>query len=288
MRGRLGVQIGQQTLFREESYGDNDLRLNTKAALPFDAVAQAFLGYYDTPRGIVRREVVRANLSKHLSRNIRVRRAVDIGCGAGGDSAWLALKGCDVVGVDPSSAMLSAAAEVALVHPSDVGRLQFIRADDSDLKDLFRGQEFDLVLCHGVLMYQDDDGEFLDNICRLVRPGGALSLLTKNAHALAYRSVADRNFKEAFTLLRSRESSRGRLGIEARAHSVEELSRALSAHGLVVDAWYGVRVFTDIVGENRTRRDLSQLLELETAASTVDPYRSSARLIHLIARKSTD
>jgi hypothetical protein len=55
--------------------------------------------------------------------------------------------------------------------------------------------------------------------------------------------------------------------------------------GLTVESWYGVRVFADHLGEELPGEDLPEVLELEWEAGKREPYRSVARLIHVIGRK---
>ena len=46
---------------------------------------------------------------------------------------------------------------------------------------------FDVVLCHGVLMYVEEPDALLAGLARMLAPGGLLSLLVRNADALAMR-----------------------------------------------------------------------------------------------------
>lgn len=61
-----------------------------------------------------------------------------------------------------------------------------MRTVEGDVQNLgsLLSQSFDVVLCHGVLMYFADPEPLLDD---LVGPGGVLSLLVRNGDALAMR-----------------------------------------------------------------------------------------------------
>ena len=50
---------------------------------------------------------------------------------------------------------------------------------------------------------------------------------------------------------------------------------------------YGVGVFTDHLGDRPSDASLPDVLRLEEEAGRRDPYRSVARLIHLIGTKAT-
>ena len=78
---------------------------------------------------------------------------------------------------------------------------------------------------------------------------------------------------------------RGRLGVVTRGDTVEGLSAAFAEAGLTVEQWYGVRTFSDHLGDSMPGDDLPEILELEWEAGKREPYRSVARLIHVVGRK---
>ena len=94
-------------------------------------------------------------------------RALDVGCGEGGDAIWLAGHGWEVTAIDPSEVALGrarAAARAARVE------LTWIRTGLRDLPD-HRGP-YDLVSAHyPVLSGGDDDAS---RLLRAVAPGGTL------------------------------------------------------------------------------------------------------------------
>ncbi|OLR93583.1 class I SAM-dependent methyltransferase [Actinokineospora bangkokensis] len=68
-------------------------------------------------------------------------RALELGCGHGGDALWLAGRGWDVVAVDASSVALGRVAERAAA--AGLGGL--VRTEQHDLPETFPDGEFDLV-----------------------------------------------------------------------------------------------------------------------------------------------
>ena len=70
-------------------------------------------------------------------------RVLDLGSGTGEHSRFLASKGFEVVGIDPSPAMLSKAGDAPL--PSN---LTFVEGDISDIEHLMSGL-FDGAICLG-------------------------------------------------------------------------------------------------------------------------------------------
>ncbi len=57
--------------------------------------------------------------------------------------------------------------------------------------------------------------------------------------------------------------------------------------GIELIRWYGVRVFTDHLGDHPPGANLQDILQLEYEAGRRDPYRHMAPLIHLIGTKSS-
>lgn len=250
----------------------------------FDDLSEAFLRYYKSPGGVVRGDVVRSNLGTYLPRGSSA--VLDVGCGEGLDAIWLAQQGHRVTAIDPSRKMLEAASTAARqLSRAERSRLSLRLIDDRSAMSLLSESQFDVVLCHGVLMYQQDERAFLRRICAFVRPGGILSLLTRNAAALSYRAASEGNYQEAMRLLSGARVSKGRLGVDAGAHSVGQLKGALDSNKMRLENWFGVKIFSDGLAGSIRREDLDALLQLEVAASRQDPYRQTARLVHLVARR---
>jgi hypothetical protein len=70
-----------------------------------------------------------------------------------------------------------------------------------------------------------------------------------------------------------------------RGDTLEDLYEAFREADVEALQWYGVRVFTDHLGNRMPGEDLPEVLELEWEAGQREPYRSVARLIHLVGRK---
>ena len=241
-----------------------------------------------TLRQVVRQELVTRQLARHVPGRPG-RRVLDIGCGQGTQLLSLARHGHRVTGLDSSQALLGDVARSLRAEAPEVrGRVRLVRGDARDTAALFRAARFDVVLCHGVLMYFPDPGPMLAAAAAVTAPGGLVSLLVRNGDALAMRpglrgdwAAADEAFGGPWYL--------NRIGVRARADRLGDLTAALAAHGLEVQAWYGVRVFTDLAGDDAPGPDAGELrllLACEERAGSTDPYRAVAALLHVLARRS--
>lgn len=238
-----------------------------------------------TLRQVVRQEVVSRQLAAHLPQTAPLH-VLDVGCGQGTQVLRLARDGHRVTGLDSSPTLLHELGRALGREPDDVrARVRTVRGDVRDLASLFGAESFDVVLCHGLLMYFADPEPLLDDLARLVGPGGVLSLLVRNGDALAMRPGLLGDWD---TALRAFEglSYDNRIGVTARADRVDDLIASLTGRRMTVRAWYGVRVFTDIADSDAALPDepeLTALLACEERAGATDPYRRVAALTHVIA-----
>jgi len=104
------------------------------------------------------------------------------------------------------------------------------------------------------------------------------------------RPALEGRYAEALDLLHGNPGpgqQRNRLGLATRADTPKALCAALHQRSAEPIAWYGVRVFTDHLGDRPAPGDddLATIVELELAAGDRDPYRQLARLFHLLARR---
>lgn len=93
-------------------------------------------------------------------------RILDIGCAAGGEVAELRAKNFEVVGIDLSPAMLKSAQRQFGTDKA----VQFCGADIEHLP--FASQSMDHVACMGVFEYLSDYSAALNEIHRVLQPGG--------------------------------------------------------------------------------------------------------------------
>jgi S-adenosylmethionine-dependent methyltransferase len=137
-------------------------------------------------------------------------------------------------------------------------------------------------------MYFADPEPLLDDLAGLVATDGVLSLLVRNADALAMRPGLLGDWHTARRAFTGR-SYDNRVGLQARADRIHDLTAALTHRRLSIKAWYGVRVFTDPAADDAPlpgQSELAALLACEERAGATDPYRRVAALAHVIASRT--
>ena len=250
---------------------------------PFSGLSERYNALDGNLGQVVRRHLLSRQLGAHLPSP--PARIVDVGGGAGQQSIPLAADGHEVTILDHSPEMLGEARR--RLGDEDEGvrrRVRLVEGAGEDLPGILGADAFDAALCHGVVMYLEDPRTMIRGLASAVRPGGLVSVLAKNAAALAMRPALRGRYRDALALLGA-DRAAGHLGVVTRGDTVEGLSGAFDQAGLAVERWYGVRVFTDHLGDRPPGDGLSDVLELELRAGASDPYRSVARLIHLVGRR---
>ncbi|MEU7347315.1 methyltransferase domain-containing protein [Streptomyces bacillaris] len=210
-------------------------------------------------------------------------RILDVGMGRGVQALRLARAGHSVTGLESDAVLLGAARGALSTEPEGIReRVRLIEGDGRETGVHFLPGSFDVVLCHGVLMYVEEPDPMLAGLARMLAPGGLLSLLVRNADALAMRPALAGDFGAALAAFDSATYT-DHLGTTVRADRLDALRATLAGIAAPLHAWYGVRVFTDNVadGTELPPEELERVLTLEDRAARTDPYRSVAALLHL-------
>jgi S-adenosylmethionine-dependent methyltransferase len=243
-----------------------------------------------TLRQAVRQELVARQLALHLP-ELPGLRVADLGCGQGSQLLRLARAGHAVTGLDSSEALLSDLGRSLRAEPPGVrDRVRTILGDIRDATALLGPATFDVVLCHGVLMYHPDPEPVLAAVAGVAAPGAVVSLLARNGDALAMRPGLAGDWETAAAAFGG-SGYVNRLGVQARADRLQDLTGRLAEYYLETQAWYGVRVFTDLAADDAPVPDagtLAQILDCEEQAGRTDPYRAVAALVHVVAESRPD
>ncbi|WP_406305497.1 methyltransferase domain-containing protein [Streptomyces sp. NBC_00885] len=236
---------------------------------------------------MVRQELVARQLDEQIAARYPVGqrlRILDVGMGQGTQALRLARAGHTVTGLESDAEMLKAAHESLAGEPAGIReRVRLIEGDGRETGVHFLPGSFDVVLCHGVLMYVQEPDAMLAGLARMLAPGGLLSLLVRNGDALAMRPGLAGDWPGALTAFDS-DTYTNRLGLSVRADRLEALTATLAGIAAPLHTWYGVRVFTDNVPNDAqlpAATELERLLAAEDRAGRTEPYRRVAALLHL-------
>lgn len=117
-------------------------------------------------------------INKHFKRK---SKCLDIGCGIGRDTKWLADHGYDVIGIDASISMLKHA---KACYPG----IHFYQ-DSLPLLSSQRNAAFDNLLCSAVIMHlpQTQIIKAMKNILRICRSNGIIIISFRNTNSPNYR-----------------------------------------------------------------------------------------------------
>lgn len=111
---------------------------------------------------------------------------LDVACGPGNFTRAFAseVEGGLVVGIDASSAMLARA-----VRETDAANVAYVRGDASDMP--FKDATFDAVCCFAALYLIEEPFAAIDEVARVLRPGGRVAVLTSVNRGLLPASLAN-------------------------------------------------------------------------------------------------
>lgn len=214
---------------------------------------------------------------------------VDAGGGTGQLAVALAGHGYRVTVVDTSAAMLATCAQRAADEGGGVAeRVATVQGDAADLPRLLGEDSLDAVVCHDLLTRVEDQAALLASLAGVLAEGGVLSLGFANRDWLALRAGRRGDHTGALRLVEGRGSG----GLTPRppeggseAVTLTEAEQQLDKAGLALVAAYGVGVFAEAGDDDLDPAERQRLVELERLVAGREPYRSSARTLHLIARR---
>jgi SAM-dependent methyltransferase len=243
----------------------------------FDEKARWFDGHYASTRGRIRLQLILERLTDVLPSP--PARILDAGGGSGAFAIPLAERGYDVTLLDDSWGML----DVARERSAEAGVTLTLVKDPLDRVTTLAPPRFAAICCHAVLLYTTDPRSALAKLRSVAAPGAVLSLLEKNCDGLVWRPGLTGDYAEAIRVLDDPVAS-GNLGIPNRSRTINEWCEVLQDAGWALESWAGIRLFSDAAPDDLSPERFQALLDLEREAGKRDPYRSVARLFHVLAR----
>lgn len=156
-----------------------------------------------------------------LNKHIKIKRGkiLDIGCGAGTMSFYLANKGHNILGIDISSkAIKECAASNRELHFKNIKFAQV------DFPKELPNEKFDVVIFTEVIEHLENGQNALVSIYKLLKPNGIMILSTPSNKAPLYRFGLTKNFDK-------------RVG-HMKRYSTTELSKLIEKNGFKISSTY--------------------------------------------------
>ena len=203
---------------------------------------------------------------------IEGKRILDFGSGEGITANYLAKKNV-VVAVEPSEDMLR--------NRWDDYEYKQIVGDVSNLSE-FENESFDLIICHNVLEYIDDKEQVINELCRLLKVGGMLSVVKHNrAGRVMQMAVLLDDMKKANDILDGKDGMSSQFGA-IRYYEDEQIVRWNNRLKLIDE--FGIRTFWHLQQNQEkhgTEEWQKEMMQLEMRVSKIEEYRKIALLHHL-------
>ena len=236
----------------------------------YDTLGERWYSAFDDPVALLRAEsklrnpwilkVIRSHLGGTNGDSTSPLKVLDVGCGGGFLTNFLALNGLDVTGVDQSSASLH------IAHRHDAtGRVCYKDADAAKLP--YGDASFDVVCAMDFLEHVEDPMALIKEMARVLKPNGIFFFHTFNRNVIAWLVII--KFVEWFVKNTPKNMHILRLFIKP-----EEMTKGCEAAGLTVQEVLGTRpiVFRWSVLKGLLRRTVAQDFGFEFTPSTLLSY----------------
>lgn len=103
------------------------------------------------------------------------KKILDVGCGTGNDLTRFAKGGANIVGIDLAAHSIELAENNFAMRDLD-GEFHVMDGEAMEFED----NSFDMVYCHTVLHFTPDPQKMINEIARVLKPGGEAILMTVN------------------------------------------------------------------------------------------------------------
>ena len=208
--------------------------------------------------------------------DIQGKNILDFGSGEGITANHFA-KNNNVVAIEPSEEML--------INRWVDFEYRQIQGDVTKLW-AFEDNTFDMIICHNVLEYIEDKKSILDELYRVLKPQGVLSIVKHNrAGRVMQMAVLLDELEKANELLDGKNSTASKFG-EIRYYEDEMILEW--SPGLTIKDCFGIRTFWDLQqnqGKHNSEEWQSKMMQLEMRVSQIDEYRKIAFFHHLLLKK---
>jgi S-adenosylmethionine-dependent methyltransferase len=254
----------------------------------FQAEADKYAAYLETPEGRLRLDLPFANLREFLPSPEATLRALDLGCGTGANGLRLARLGYQVTLMDFSGPML----EIAQRAAQEAGVMENIETKQGHadrLADFLDEPAFDVILCHNILEFVEDPSAVVRGAARALRNSSAiLSVLVRNrAGEVMKAAILSGDVDSAANNVTAEWGNEALYGGRVRLFTPETTRTMLKAASLEVVAERGVRVMADYLSPRVSlSEEYERVFELERKLGSRPDFAAIARYTHFLARRA--
>lgn len=252
----------------------------------FDALAKRFeRNIYGGIKGAVRLAVLEQDLRSTLPDvwNSAGLKILDAGGGLGQFARQFAQLGHQVTLCDISATLLQRAQE----HAAAEHLQHAIQWCHQSIQDhaLEHPSSYDLILCHAVLEWTAQPEQVVAALLRLAKPGGVLSIMFYNRHALIYRNLLRGNFRKLQELAAGSLIREGETLTPINPLDPDDVKGWLVKQGARLLSESGVRVFCDnMLPKAVQSRKEEDIIAYELTYARHEPYRQLGRYYHVVVR----
>lgn len=206
---------------------------------------------------------------------IKGKRILDFGCGNGVCSAYYA-KENDVTAIEPD-------AHVLQDNPyDDVKQI----CGDAKALSAYEDGAFDVIFCHNVLEYAREREWILQELARVLKEDGLLSVLKHHREGRVLQmGVLLNRFDHAHELLDGKDGSAALYGA---IHYYEDEDLCRWAPQLTIEKVLGMKTFYALQQNQEIQKDAkwqSDMLALELRVSDMEAFKGIAFFHHVFLRK---
>jgi S-adenosylmethionine-dependent methyltransferase len=216
-------------------------------------------------------------------------RALDIGAGTGALAVQLAQFGAHVTLLDSSAEMLELANRVA--REAGVGdKIALREGDASEAASLFRGDCFDVILCHNVLEFVDDPGVVLRGAWQVMRECSIFSVMVRTqAGEVLKAAIQAGDLVDAEQSLTAEWGRESLFGGKVRLFTPESMHAMLREAALTAIDARGIRVISDYLPPAISREaDYDRIFKLERKLGSRPEFRAVARYVQFVVRRTSE
>lgn len=204
---------------------------------------------------------------------------VDFGSGLGITAKYLSQKH-HVIAIEPNLKLtLDEQTEEYKPIIGSIDRLQEIKTE-----------AIDFVVCHNVLEYVDQQEMYLNELLRILKKDGVLSLICHNlpGHVMTNGVFLENPEKAYQEFLGKQETENGMFGL-FRYLDKDFLTKIIEERGFTIYKDLGIRIIFGLIANNEIKFDAKwdqNMFELEIALADQLPYKEIAFWKHFIIKKA--